>query len=138
MKFHQILFRIPQPLAAQRALPLSKDHLNPILQGLKNHPDKRIIGFHYAHDPVAPIAKFDYLHEVLSEASLADRFTAYVMKLPDTGYASARPEWVSSEITEQKRKMLTPHSTLSNPESLDDRAWFRAQLRRELDHAWSR
>lgn len=136
MQFHEILFRIPQPGERQRALPLSADHLDPILQAIAANPSKRLIGFHYAHDPVAPILKFDQLHETLAEAGLEDRFTAYVMEKADASYAEKRPEWVISETTEQKRKMLTPHSTLSNPESLDDCAWFRARLREELDRAW--
>ncbi|MDF1657518.1 MAG: hypothetical protein P1U58_07890 [Verrucomicrobiales bacterium] len=136
MKLHEIFFRIPQSKGKQRSLPLSANHLNPILNAIAANPSKRILGFHYAHDPVAPILKFDQLHETLDEAGLTNRFTAYVMEKPDSSYAARRPRWVVGETTEQKRKLLTPHSTLSNPESLDDRDWFRARLREELDRAW--
>ena len=81
--------------------------------------------------------KFDHLHERLTEVKLTSRFTAYVMELPDSTYAEARSDWVVSDITKEKRRMLTPHSTLSNPESRDDRDWYRTRLRRELDRAWS-
>ncbi|MEM7602807.1 MAG: hypothetical protein AAF357_15525 [Verrucomicrobiota bacterium] len=138
MKLHQVLFRLQQSPAKQRALPLSDTHLDPILSAIHAHPEKRVIGFHYAHDPVAPIIKFDQLHKAMERAGLSNRFTAYVMERPNSTYNSERSSWIVGKTTDQKRKMLTPHSTLSNPESRDDRDWFRARLRRELDTAWNR
>ncbi|MEM1440720.1 MAG: hypothetical protein AAGF67_00155 [Verrucomicrobiota bacterium] len=138
LKIHQILFRLPQPQIKQEALPLSDEYLDPILIAMQNDPSKRLLGFHYVHDPVAPIAKFDHLHESLAGAGVANRFTAYILEKPDSSYGSERTPWVVADTTEQPRKLLTPHSTLSNPESRSDRDWFRAQLRRELDRAWTK
>lgn len=136
MKLHQIFLRLPQPEKKQRALPLSGEHLAPIIAAMKGDPSKQILGFHYVHDPVAPIAKFDAIHEELAAAGLEDHFTAYLMEKHGSSYAADRPDWTIGKTTAQKRKLLTPHSTLSNPESLDDRAWFRAHLRAQLDKAW--
>lgn len=132
LKLHQVLFRLPQSRRKQEALPFSNAHLAPVLDSMRSDPDKHIIGFHYAHDPVAPIVKFDRLHDALSETGLDNRFTAFVLEKPDSTYTAERSHWVTGGTTEERRKMLTPHSTLSNPEVREDRDWFRAQLRNEL------
>lgn len=137
MKFHEVLFRIPQSRSKQEALPLSSEFLFPVFKAMQADPSKRIVGFHYVHDPVAPIVKFDRLHESLTAAGLANRFSAYVMEKPNSSWANDRAEWAIAVDTAQPRKMLTPHSTLSNPESREDRDWFREQLRRELSKSFS-
>ncbi|MEN8715220.1 MAG: hypothetical protein ABF384_09950, partial [Verrucomicrobiales bacterium] len=95
-------------------------------------PDKRIIGFHYRNDPIAPIVKFDTIRETLLEAGVEDRFTAYVLAPKGMLYAQKRSAWVVGGVSQQQTTILTPHSTIINPVTLIDRGWFRDRLREEL------
>jgi len=87
-------------------------------------------------DDIAPIERFDELHERLSAEGLSDRFTAFVLTPPAHPYVVGRQDWIVRGETDRHRKMLTPHSTFLDSENEDDLECYHAQLRRELDQAW--
>lgn len=128
MKFHQVILRLPQSPQKARSLALPASDLERAFDALRDNPDKHIIGFHYRHDPLAPISKFDALHGMLAAHQLEGRFHAFVLAPEHSHYGSRRTKWVTEATTDQPRKMLTPHSTLINPESFCDRIWFRERL----------
>ncbi len=130
--YPEILFFLPQSKQKRRALGVSNETMDQLAAAMHRNPNKRIVGFHYVHDPLAPLAKYDALHDFLAEHQLADRFEAVVLKRPGSRYQNSRRDWVTASDTQQPLKLLTPHSTIANPESLTDRTWFRSQLRRHL------
>lgn len=132
MRVPQVMMRIPQSMEKRRALTLTETQWDAITASLRHHPDKRIIGFHYLEDPIAPIERFDSLHERLAAEGLADRFKAYVLSPDGEAYAAERRAWVSGSDTVERRKMVTPHSTYLDAENLADREWFRDRLRKAL------
>lgn len=130
--YPEILLRLPQSKKKRVALGIPDETMNQLAAAMRGNPNKRIVGFHYAHDPLAPVAKFDALHGFLSDHQLADRFEGVVLKRPGSRYQHSRRDWVTAADTQEPLKLLTPHSTIANPESPADRAWFRSQLRRHL------
>ena len=131
-KLHNVVLRFPQSRKKQRALGISATDWENAVEALHSDSRKRILGFHYRNDPVAPIVKFDVLHERLKQAGLADRFTAYVLSPVGQRYERQRPDWVIGGVTEESKKMTTPHSTIINPENETDLKWFRNHLRTSL------
>ncbi|MEM0970925.1 MAG: hypothetical protein AAGJ31_16345, partial [Verrucomicrobiota bacterium] len=79
MRMWQIFFHIPQREATARSLGVSEGKWRSVTQALEQDPRKRIIGFHYWGDPVAPILRFDALHDRLEQRRLDDRFRAFVL-----------------------------------------------------------
>lgn len=130
--YPEILLRLPQSKRKQRALGIPSETMDQLAEAMRRNPNKRIVGFHYVHDPLAPLAKYDALHDFLEGHQLADRFEAVVLKRPGNRYPNSRRDWVTASDTLQPLKLLTPHSTIANPESLVDRKWFRSQLRKRL------
>jgi dienelactone hydrolase len=128
----QVLLRIPQKKEIRRSTGLSPGQWEKTIAALRNHPDKHLIGFHYRNDPLAPIRKFDTIQERLSAENLGDRFHAFVLAPTGMFYAKKRPDWVTGGPTEQQTTLLTPHSTIINPVTKEDRNWFRARLREAL------
>jgi len=135
MRVPQVILRIPQSMKKRRALTLTDAQWNSIAVSLRKNPDKRIIGFHYREDPIAPIERFDSLHDRLEAEGLADRFKAYVLSPDGEAYAAERRAWVVGSDTVERRKMVTPHSTYLDAENLEDREWFRGHLQRALTMA---
>lgn len=128
----QVLLRIPQLPHRRRSLAMPDGIVEHSIAAMKSDAEKRIVGFHYHHDPLAPMVKFDRLAKQLRKEGLENRFTAYVLQIEGDTYGGKR-RWVFSDSTEEKRKMLTPHSTIINPENRTDRNWFRARLREALE-----
>lgn len=138
MKYHEILLRLPQTKLKQRTLVIPDATMDQLATAMRRDPNKKIVGFHFVHDPLAPIAKYDALHDFLTGHQLEDRFEAVVLKRPGSRYLKSRREWATASDTEEPLKLLTPHSTISNPESLEDRGWFRTELRKRLPLSESR
>ena len=136
MRVPQIMMRIPQSEEKRRSLALSEEDWSKVISALRKNRSKKIIGFHYANDPIAAIEKFDELHERLDSAGLARRFTAYVLEPNTSQYADERSSWVVSATTQERQKMLTPHSTYISPENQADLDWFRKQLKTALSKTW--
>lgn len=132
----QILLRLPQSPERERSLALSERHWQETMRALRSDPNKRIFGFHYSPDPVAPIQRFDELHRRLARQGLENRFVAYVLTGRDDSYAWGRADWVETAETSRRLKMLTPHSTYLDAEHEEDRAWFREKLRWALDRSF--
>lgn len=132
MRVPQVMMRIPQSMEKKRALTLTGIQWEAVTASLRRHPDKRIIGFHYLEDPIAPIERFDSLHERLEAEGLAARFKAYVLSPDGEAYAAERRAWVVGSDTVERRKMVTPHSTYLDAENMTDRKWFRDRLRKAL------
>lgn len=135
MRVPQVMLRIPQSMEKKRALTLTDDQWDAVSASLHHHPDKRIIGFHYLEDPIAPIERFDSLHQRLAAEGLADRFKAYVLSPGGEAYAAKRSGWILGSDTIERRKMITPHSTYLDAENPSDREWFRDRLRGALEAA---
>lgn len=127
-KTHQVIFRIPQRRELRVSTGVAADQWEKSLAALRRDPRKKVIGFHYRNDPLAPLVKFDTIHERLAAAGVADRFTAYILDPMGGGWAKRRADWVVGGETDQQTTMLTPHSTLINPVTRTDRDWFRARL----------
>jgi dienelactone hydrolase len=136
MRLPQVMLRIPQSMAKRRALTLTDAQWNSIVTSLRKNPDKHIIGFHYREDPIAPIERFDSLHERLETEGLAKRFRAFVLSPAGEAYAAQRRDWVVGSDTVERRKMVTPHSTYLDAQNLKDREWFRDHLREALTKAY--
>ena len=136
MRIPQVMLRIPQSKSKQRALTLTDEKWESIVKALRANPGKRILGFHYLTDPIAPIERFDALHDRLDAAGLADRFNAFVMTPPDRPYAAERSDWVVGAVTVERKKMVTPHSTYLDAKNEEDLRWFRDHLRKALSRAW--
>lgn len=135
MRVPQVMLRIPQSMEKKRALTVTDTQWEAIAASLRRHPDKRIIGFQYLEDPIAPIERFDSLHERLETKGLANRFRAFVLSPAGEAYAAERRTWVVGSDTVERRKMVTPHSTYLDAENLKDREWFRDHLREALTKA---
>lgn len=132
----QIMLRVPQSKEKRSSLALSEEDWTRTISALRRNRSKRIVGFHYTNDPMAPIEKFDALHERLADAGLANRFTAYVLAPDQSEYIEERSSWVVGNTTREKKKILTPHSTYISPENPEDREWFRKQLKTALGKVW--
>ncbi|MDF1861816.1 MAG: hypothetical protein P1U87_16475 [Verrucomicrobiales bacterium] len=91
----QVLLRIPQKKEIRRSTGLSSVQWERTIAALHRHPEKRLIGFHYRNDPLAPIGKFDRIRERLSAENLGDRFHAFVLAPTGMFYAKKRPGWVT-------------------------------------------
>lgn len=132
----QLALRLPHTPYERRSLLVSNEKWNDIVTALRKCPKKQIVGFHYVEDPMAPVERFDELHERLSCANLSDRFTAYVMTPPGDCYAEERRSWVVSTTTTEKMKHTTPHSTFLDGKNERDLGWFRSRLREALARSW--
>lgn len=132
LRMHDIAFRIPQSEENRRALSMSMEEWQSVERSLRRDSRKRIFGFHYVEDPLASVERFDELRERLEGAGLRNRFRAFVLHPPGDDYVVDRSDWVTSAETLERRKMLTPHSTYGDPESPEDREWFRAELKSAL------
>ena len=131
LRLHEIAGRIPQSQEKREALSMSEEDLDSVVRAMKRDSRKRIFGFHYVHDPMASIERFDVLNERLAENGLGNRFRAYVMERPGEEFVGERPWGVGNE-TEEKRKLLTPHSTYGANTNEEDQDWFRSQLKQAL------
>lgn len=132
----QIIMRLPHPPEEKRSLSLTDEKWNDIVGVLRRNPGKRIVGFHYLEDPMAEIDRFDELHERLSRAGIAQRFTAYVKTPAGHPFPAERRSWVVASETTEKRRTLTPHSTYLDAANAEDREWFRAKLKSALARGW--
>lgn len=132
----QLALRLPHTPYERRSLLVSNEKWKDIVTALHKCPKKHIIGFHYLEDPMAPVERFDELHERLHCADLSDRFTAYVLTPPGDPYAEERRSWVISATTSEKKKHTTPHSTFLDGQNGRDLNWFRARLREALERSW--
>lgn len=132
MRVPQVMLRIPQSMEKRRALTLTDAQWSRITAALRKDPDKRLIGFHYEEDPVAPIERFDALHGRLAASGLGGRFRAYVLSPPGSAFAAERSDWVVGRDTTERRRMVTPHSTYLDAGNGEDREWFRERLRSAL------
>lgn len=132
----QIIMRLPHPPEEKRSLTLTDEKWQDIASAMHRNLGKRIVGFHYLEDPMAEIARFDELHERLSGAGLAERFTAYVKTPAGHLFPAERRTWVVASDTTEKRRTLTPHSTYLDAANADDREWFRAKLKSALAQGW--
>jgi dienelactone hydrolase len=132
----RIIMRLPHPPEETRSLTLTEGKWEEIVRAMQRHPRKTIIGFHYLEDPMAEIERFDELHERLSRAGLARRFTAYVKTPADHPFADERRSWVVASETSETPRTLTPHSTYLDAADPQDLAWFRTKLKNALARAW--
>lgn len=132
LKNHEVFLRIPQSAVKQRSLAVSDQRIKATIAALRKNPEKQIIGFHYVHDPLASVLKFDELNRVLGEHGEEEHFRAFVLGRKSSSGLWTGKSWVSFGLTEERKKMLTPHSTIVNPETVCDRDWFRDRLRETL------
>lgn len=137
-RMHEILLRVPPSREEQESLSLSPSDWKSVVRAMRRDPRKRVLGFHYLDDPLAEIGRFDVLHERLAEEGLARRFTAHVLAPPGKveTYSGGRESWTVVATTTERAKMLTPHSTFIDPNTAEDRDWFRKQLRESLRRVW--
>ena len=125
----QTLFKT-QPAAAKRALALPVDRVQRSLVAMRRDRSKVLLGFHYLEDPIAPIEKFHTLHHLLSQHSLAGRFTPVILVPP--GSNSNEPWW-KIHPTQVRRGLLKPHNTVTESGSEADRLAMRSELYRRME-----
>lgn len=100
------------------------------IDALRRDPRKRLLGFHYLEDDLAPMEKFDSLHERLRRAGVAHRFRPVV--LYPAGAQRDRP-WADERGTEARHKGPgMPHNTVTSSANLEDRRRMRTLLYRQL------
>ncbi|MEM9018164.1 MAG: hypothetical protein AAGC68_14205, partial [Verrucomicrobiota bacterium] len=130
-RMHEIMMRLPRSEKKRTALSMSDEEWDGVVRAMKRDSRKRIIGFHYVSDPIASIERFDALHERLGQSGLSRRFKAFVLEGENSTWSDEKP-WAITDVTAEPTKMLTPHSTYIDAQDLDDRAWYRKQLRSAL------
>ena len=125
------VLKVPAAKRERFALALSDEQLNYAASSLVENPNKRIYGFHYLNDPVAPIERFDVIKEWLEGIDRAECFKTFV--LGEREEVSRIPEgtWTKMGVTEERKRFTTPHSTIINAEK-DDRVVFQRWLREIL------
>lgn len=124
-----MLLRLGQMKHRARSLGLSPEVVERSLAAMSRDSTKHMHVFHYAHDPVAPMARITALHERLTERKMAGSMKTYVLKPVDT---TSESWWTHTGITQATRKTLSPHSTLVSAECCSDLRWFRDHLRQIL------
>ncbi len=119
----ETLLGLPQSPEKRRAFGISAAQLEASLRALERDPSKRLLGFHYLEDPIAPMDKFQRLHDELSCRGLGKRFEAVVLVPPKTALA-----WWEPMETEANKGLTKPHVTLTGSPEPD-----RTRLRRRFD-----
>jgi len=127
-----IIFRIPQKPDRAVSLGIPEKDLARAIDAMDRNSRKRVIGFHYLHDPLAPIEKFDTLQDRLSEIGLEDRFRTYILAPSHRKDQEPDDRWTEIEVTRQRRTFIKPHTTIITGADCDDRNWFQGWLRAEL------
>jgi dienelactone hydrolase len=115
----------------RHSLGVSEAALEKALLAMKSNPSKRLAGFHYSYDPLAPMDRFDELLSRLKAAGLDKRFSAYVLH-PE----KSTPDewWEDSQTTTAARGWISPHSTVINAKPEEDIQWFQSRLRDFLNN----
>jgi dienelactone hydrolase len=116
----QALFGIPESAENQKALALSTEQLHAATQAMDADPSKKLIGFHYLHDPLASFAKFEVIHERLSR-----KFHAVVMVPKGEKKSGA---WYEAHETTAETGRLKPHSTVTASLDKKDREFLQRRF----------
>ncbi|MGV3663323.1 MAG: dienelactone hydrolase family protein [Prosthecobacter sp.] len=109
----------------KRSLAISDRDLNEVLQAMRQDSSKQLTGFHYLEDWIAPLSKFDLIHEKLTELGLQERFHPVVM-VPRGSHA--KKSWWKVETTTVPRNLKGPHNTVTAGGSRADREHLRKLL----------
>lgn len=75
------MLRLRQPAKLSNALGISQEQLNRAVAALKSNPSKKVYGFHYLNDPLAPIEKFERLNAHFVKNGVGDQFKTFVFSL---------------------------------------------------------
>jgi len=108
---------------------MSDEKIKRSITSLRLDPSKRLAGFHFSHDPIAPMARFDEIHTILKDVQLDQRFECFILH-PES--EPKRYWWTEAETARATKTRIKPHSTLTHAEFDRDRFWFRARLREFL------
>jgi esterase/lipase len=109
----------------KRSLAISDDDLNQAVAAMQRDPSKQLTGFHYLEDWMAPIAKFDTIHEALQKRRMTERFRPVVLVLEQD---RTHPVWWQVVPTQVPRNLKGPHNTVTAGGSLADRKHLRQIL----------
>ncbi|MCB1237106.1 MAG: hypothetical protein KDM91_18705 [Verrucomicrobiae bacterium] len=132
-KLGQVLLDLPQKPGLAAALGLPEEQVGRALDAMGQDRSKRVVGFHYTHDPLGAFEKFNTLSRRLGERGLGDRFATYLLApMADRDAVAASGSWTEVGTTHQRRTLLLPHSTIINAATPCDRWWFREHLRAAL------
>ena len=123
---------IPQKPDRAASLGIPEKDLARAIAAMERDSRKRVIGFHYLHDPLAPIEKFDTLRNRLGGVGLEDRFRTFILAPPHRKDEETEGRWTTIETTRQRRTFIKPHTTIITGANCDDRNWFQGWLRTEL------
>jgi dienelactone hydrolase len=115
-----------QDAATRRSLAVPDKAVRQTVKAMKLDPSKRLIGFHYLEDWIAPLEKFDFIHEQLAAHGLAERFRPIV--LVPQGNQTAKEDWWQVETTAVTRNLKGPHNTVTASGSQADRKHMRQIL----------
>ncbi len=109
-------------------LGISSCTVNRVIQTMQQDCSKKLAGFHYTHDPLAPMERFDVLHGKFEEGGVADQFKTWIAYPEGT-----EPEswWSHSMPTESPKRLTSPHSTIINSVCRDV-DFFRSGLKAAL------
>lgn len=110
-----VLFRLPQSAEKRQAFAIPPVQLNRSLRALHD-PSKRLYGFHYLEDPLAPMDKFYWLHEQLKAQGIPNKFKPVVLVPACSPMVET---WWTRMDTHIKQGRITPHVTVTGGEEVD-------------------
>jgi dienelactone hydrolase len=108
-KVSEVALGLPQDPQKRRAFAIPNARLTLALKALKADPSKRLLGFHYLHDPLGSFDKFDRLHDELQRIGLGQRFRPVVL----INQGDESKPWWKVMPTDAKPEKLRPHVTLT-------------------------
>jgi hypothetical protein len=110
----EAVFRIPQSHEKRIGFGIPKPDIDRSLFALKTDPSKRIFGFRYFNDTLAPMDKFTWLHEKLEEQHLGHKFKPVILVPKLT-----QKTWYEEMETTVEGGWTGPHVTLTGAEEPD-------------------
>jgi dienelactone hydrolase len=124
----EAIFKI-QPLEKREAWGISSASMERAVDAMKG--GKKLWGFHYLEDPIAPMDKFYSLHRALEAQGIGGRFRPVVLR--PARLADNDPGWWDGLDTEVRRSFLKPHNTVTESGSPCDRRRMREVLYAKLE-----
>jgi dienelactone hydrolase len=118
-----------QSIETRRSFGIPDAAFEKTLAVMTRDPSKKLIGFHYAQDWVAPMEKFDRLHAALANHGMGERFRPVVL----VPRRFSREPWWHSEPTQVARNLKGPHNTVTSSGSQADRIRMRKLLLQWLE-----
>jgi dienelactone hydrolase len=117
----------------KRSLGIPLSELEAAYRALAEDRSKKLLGFHYLQDWIAPMEKFERIHEDLASRGMENRFRPVVL-MPRDSQADA--SWWQRQTTNVTRSLNgKPHNTVTSSGNMEDRRRMRSLMLRLLRDA---